>query len=396
MSESPHPRAPFAENAVKSRGRLHSEPPSASRSPFRRDADRIIHSTAFRRLKHKTQVFVFHEGDHYRTRLTHTLEVTQIGRALARTLGLDEDLAEALALAHDLGHPPFGHAGERALDACLQEYGGFDHNAQTLRIVTAIERRYPEFDGLNLTWETLEGVVKHNGPLTDPEGRPTKKYASGIPRAILDYNARQDLALWSHASAEAQAAAIADDIAYDAHDLDDGLRADLFTLNDLAAVPVIGGLLREVRERYVGIDPARLTHELVRRLIGRLIEDVVAESVRRLGAAAPTSADEVRAAGSPMIGFSPLMASADRAIKEFLWTHMYRHPRVMDVMTESEGIVADLFRHFMERPEDMPGQWLQGLNGATGEARARHIADFIAGMTDRFAITEHARLFPPR
>ena len=396
MSESPHPRAPFAENAVKSRGRLHSEPPSASRSPFRRDADRIIHSTAFRRLKHKTQVFVFHEGDHYRTRLTHTLEVTQIGRALARTLGLDEDLAEALALAHDLGHPPFGHAGERALDACLQEYGGFDHNAQTLRIVTAIERRYPEFDGLNLTWETLEGVVKHNGPLTDTEGRPAKKYASGIPRAILDYNARQDLALWSHASAEAQAAAIADDIAYDAHDLDDGLRAELFTLNDLASVPVIGGLLREVRERYVGIDPARLTHELVRRLIGRLIEDVVAESVRRLGAAAPTSADEVRAAGSPMIGFSPLMASADRAIKEFLWTHMYRHPRVMDVMTESEGIVADLFRHFMERPEDMPGQWLQGLNGATGEARARHIADFIAGMTDRFAITEHARLFPPR
>ena len=396
MSESPHPRAPFAENAVKSRGRLHSEPPSASRSPFRRDADRIIHSTAFRRLKHKTQVFVFHEGDHYRTRLTHTLEVTQIGRALARTLGLDEDLAEALALAHDLGHPPFGHAGERALDACLQEYGGFDHNAQTLRIVTAIERRYPEFDGLNLTWETLEGVVKHNGPLTDTEGRPAKKYAGGIPRAILDYNARQDLALWSHASAEAQAAAIADDIAYDAHDLDDGLRAELFTLNDLASVPVIGGLLREVRERYVGIDPARLTHELVRRLIGRLIEDVVAESVRRLGAAAPTSADEVRAAGSPMIGFSPLMASADRAIKEFLWTHMYRHPRVMDVMTESEGIVADLFRHFMERPEDMPGQWLQGLNGATGEARARHIADFIAGMTDRFAITEHARLFPPR
>jgi len=396
MSESPHPRAPFAENAVKSRGRLHSEPHSASRSPFRRDADRIIHSTAFRRLKHKTQVFVFHEGDHYRTRLTHTLEVTQIGRALARTLGLDEDLAEALALAHDLGHPPFGHAGERALDACLQEYGGFDHNAQTLRIVTAIERRYPEFDGLNLTWETLEGVVKHNGPLTDTEGRPAKKYAGGIPRAILDYNARQDLALWSHASAEAQAAAIADDIAYDAHDLDDGLRAELFTLNDLASVPVIGGLLREVRERYVGIDPARLTHELVRRLIGRLIEDVVAESVRRLGAAAPTSADEVRAAGSPMIGFSPLMASADRAIKEFLWTHMYRHPRVMDVMTESEGIVADLFRHFMERPEDMPGQWLQGLNGATGEARARHIADFIAGMTDRFAITEHARLFPPR
>ena len=390
-------RAPYASEPGAGRGRLHPEPPSASRNDFRRDADRIIHSTAFRRLKHKTQVFVFHEGDHYRTRLTHTLEVTQIARAIARALGLHEDLAEALALAHDLGHTPFGHAGERALDACLTAFGGFDHNAQTLRIVTRLERRYAGFDGLNLTWETLEGIVKHNGPLTDAEGNPVGRYlAQGVPHVITEYTARHDLALWSYASAEAQAAAIADDIAYDAHDLDDGLRADLFSLNDLAGLPVIGGLLREVRDKYPGIDPARLTHELVRRLIGKLIEDVLAESIRRLGAAAPTSSDEVRAAGAPMVGFSPLMASADRAIKEFLWTHMYRHPRVMDVMTESEGIVADLFRHFMERPEDMPGQWLQGLNGATGEARARHIADFIAGMTDRFAITEHARLFPPR
>jgi dGTPase len=390
-------RAPYAEDAARSRGRFHDEPPSASRSAFRRDADRIIHSTAFRRLKHKTQVFVFHEGDHYRTRLSHTLEVTQIARALARSLGLDEDLAEALALAHDLGHPPFGHAGERALDACLADFGGFDHNAQTLRVVTAIERRYPAFDGLNLSWETLEGIVKHNGPLTDTEGNATGKYReSGVPKIIADYNAAHDLALWSHASAEAQVAAIADDIAYDAHDLDDGLRADLFSLADLAEVPVIGGLLRDVREQYPGIDPARLTHELVRRLIGRLIEDVMAESVRRLGAAAPTSADEVRAAGAAMVAFSAMMASTDRAIKAFLWTNMYRHPRVIAVMTDAEEVVRALFARFFVQPNDMPGEWADGLEAADPAARARRVADFIAGMTDGFALSEHARLFPAK
>src|SRR6185295_15817166 len=235
-------RASYASDAAQSRGRLHPEPASKSRSAFRRDCDRIIHATAFRRLAYKTQVFVFDEGDHYRTRLTHTLEVTQIARALARALGLDEDLAEALALAHDLGHPPFGHAGERALDACLGDFGGFDHNAQTLRVVTAMERRYPAFDGLNLSWETLEGIVKHNGPLTDAGGEPIGRYQQhGVPLAIRDYTALHDLALWSHASAEAQVAAIADDIAYDAHDLDDGLRADLFALADLAGLPVLGG-----------------------------------------------------------------------------------------------------------------------------------------------------------
>ena len=389
------PRAPYAEDGARSRGRLFSEPESATRSPFRRDADRIIHSTAFRRLKHKTQVFVFHEGDHYRTRLTHTLEVTQIGRALARTLGLDEDLAEALALAHDLGHPPFGHAGERALDECLADFGGFDHNAQTLRVVTAIERRYPQFDGLNLTWETLEGIVKHNGPLTDIEGNPVGKYHDlGVPQGIRDYTERHDLALWSHAGAEAQVAAIADDIAYDAHDLDDGLRADLFALTDLNGLPVIGGLLREVRDQYPGIDPARLTHELVRRLIGRLIEDVVAESTRRFGVAAPTSSDEVRAAGNAMIGFSPMMASADRAIKEFLWTHMYRHPRVISVMNGAGEVVRQLFAHYFVQPQDMPPEWAQGLEDADAPTRARRVADFIAGMTDGFALNEHARLFP--
>ncbi|MEA2879292.1 MAG: dGTPase [Hyphomicrobiales bacterium] len=388
-------RAPYAEEPGQSRGRLFPEAPSAGRSAFRRDADRIIHSTAFRRLKHKTQVFVFYEGDHYRTRLTHTLEVTQIARALARTLGLDEDLAEALALAHDLGHPPFGHAGERALDSCLADFGGFDHNAQTLRIVTAIERRYPAFDGLNLSWETLEGIVKHNGPLTDPEGNPIGKYLeNGVPQGIADYDAASTLALWSHASAEAQVAAIADDIAYDAHDLDDGLRADLFSLADLSGVPVIGGLMREVRDQYPGIDPARLTHEVVRRFIGRLIEDVVGESRQRLGTAAPTSADEVRAAGSAMIGFSPMMASTDRAIKEFLWTYMYRHPRVTDVMSHAEEVVRDLFARFFVQPQDMPGDWAHGLDAADAPARARRVADFIAGMTDGFALSEHARLFP--
>src|SRR5436853_780690 len=375
---------PYAADPAASRGRLHPEPPSATRSAFRRDADRIIHSTAFRRLKHKTQVFVFHEGDHYRTRLTHTLEVTQIARALARALGLDEDLTEALALAHDLGHPPFGHAGERALDACLADFGGFDHNAQTLRTVTATERRYPTFDGLNLCWETLEGIVKHNGPLTDPEGRPTGKYSdSGVPQAIADFSATFDLALWSHASAEAQVAAIADDIAYDAHDLDDGLRAGLFDISDLAGLPVLGGLLREVRDQYPGIEPPRLTYELVRRLIGKLIEDVVGESARRLGAAAPTSSDEVRAARAPMVGFSALMVGVDRAIKEFLWTNMYRHPRVIRVMEEAEVVVRDLFARYFVSPQDMPPEWGEGLQALDASWRARQVADFIAGMTDR-------------
>src|SRR5207253_2609594 len=349
------PHASYACDPERSRGRLVAEPPSRTRSPFRRDCDRVIHSTAFRRLKYKTQVFVFHEGDHYRTRLTHSLEVAQIARAVARQLGLDEDLTETLALAHDLGHPPFGHAGERALDECLKDFRGFDHNAQTLRIVTAIERRYPDFDGLNLTWETLEGIVKHNGPLTDAEGNPVGRYlAHGVPHVIAEYTAQHDLALWSYASAEAQAAAIADDIAYDAHDLDDGLRADLFSLNDLAGLPVIGGLLREVRDKYPGIDPARLTHELVRRLIGKLIEDVLAESVRRLGAAAPTSSDEVRAAGAAMVGFSPMMVSTDRAIKEFLWTNMYRHPRVVSAMDNAEIVVRELFARYFVQPQDMP------------------------------------------
>jgi dGTPase len=387
-------RAPYACDPGQSRGRLHPEPASKSRSAFRRDCDRIIHSTAFRRLKHKTQVFVFDEGDHYRTRLTHTLEVTQVSRALARTLGVDEDLAEALALAHDLGHPPFGHAGERALDACLAAFGGFDHNAQTLRIVTALERRYPAFDGLNLTWETLEGLVKHNGPLTGRDGTPLAQYRQhGVPDTILDYTRLQDLQLWSFAGVEAQLAAFADDIAYDAHDIDDGLRADLFDLDDIAAVALPGKIIGDIRAAHPGLDAGRIVHELIRRLIGLLIEDVVAETGRNLAALAPRSADDVRQAKTQVAGFSAATAEADRAIKSFLKTRMYRHARVMHVMDQAASVIRDLFARYSAHPGDLPGEWNEGLDGLEEAVRARRIADFIAGMTDRFALAEHGRLF---
>jgi len=388
-------RAPYACDPGYSRGRRHSEPVSPTRSAFRRDCDRIIHSTAFRRLAHKTQVFVFHEGDHFRTRLTHTLEVTQVARSLARALGLDEDLAEALALAHDLGHPPFGHAGERALDRCLEGSGGFDHNAQSLRVVTTLERRYPAFDGLNLSWETLEGLVKHNGPLILRDGTPTGRYrARGVPQAIRAYVEGEgaglpDLELWSFASAEAQLAALADDIAYDAHDIDDGLRAGLFALEDLAEVPLVGDALRDIRRQYPTLDPGRLAHELMRRLITRMIEDVTAETAGRLRVLAPSSADDVRHADQAVGAFSQAMADADRAIKGFLYPRMYRHERVMRIMGDAERVVGDLFTRYREQPEELPADWAQS---GEGEA-ARRIADFIAGMTDRYALVEHARLF---
>ena len=370
------------------------EPASTSRSPFRRDCDRIIHSTAFRRLKHKTQVFVFDEGDHYRTRLTHTLEVAQVARALARSLRLDEDLAEALALAHDLGHPPFGHAGERALDACLTAFGGFDHNAQTLRVVTALERRYPTFDGLNLTWETLEGLVKHNGPLTDHDGKPLSRYRErGVPETIRDYARLHDLQLWSFASVEAQVAAFADDIAYDAHDIDDGLRAELFSLEEIAAVALPREIIAGIRRAYPALEPGRLVHEFVRRLIGLLIEDVVAETRRRLAALAPATADDVRQADSAVVGFSPAIAEAERLIKGFLETHMYRHERVKRVMGEASDVVRDLFARYSAHPDDLPAEWRAGFDDLDQASRARRIADFIAGMTDRYALAEHQRLF---
>jgi dGTPase len=387
-------RAPYACDPDLSRGRLHAEPASRSRNAFRRDCDRIIHATAFRRLKHKTQVFVFDEGDHYRTRLTHTLEVAQVARALARRLRLDEDLAEALALAHDLGHPPFGHAGERALDHCLAVFGGFDHNAQTLRIVTALERRYPRFDGLNLSFETLEGLVKHNGPLTDRAGAPLERYRkNGVPETILDYVKLQDLQLWSFAGVEAQIAAFADDIAYDAHDIDDGLRAGLFTLDEIAEVPLPGKIVGAVRAAYPGIDNHHLVHELVRELIGLLIDDIVAETGRRLERLRPQSADDVRLAAAPVAGFSPPIAEGDAAIKTFLLARMYRNPRVMQVMGEAERVVADLFARYQANLADLPDEWQDGFKGLDDAGRARRIADFIAGMTDRYALAEHGRLF---
>jgi dGTPase len=362
-------RAPYACDPASSRGRLHPERASPTRSEFQRDRDRIIHSSAFRRLKHKTQVFVYHEGDHFRTRLTHTIEVSQIARALARTLGLDEDLAEALALSHDLGHTPFGHTGEDALDECMAAYGGFDHNAQALRVVTRLERRYAEYDGLNLAWETLEGLVKHNGPLLDEEGRPTRRYAErGVPGAILDYDAGHPLELATHAGGEAQAAAIADDIAYDAHDIDDGLRAGLFALDDLKEVPFLAGILAEIEERYPGLEEARRIHELTRRVITRFVEDVTAEADRRLSALEPDSAAAIRRARRPMICFSDPMVRADAAIKGFLYPRMYRHPRVMEVRAQADAVLRDLFARFMADPACMPDEWRAGLKAPTSPA----------------------------
>ncbi|MGN6569798.1 MAG: deoxyguanosinetriphosphate triphosphohydrolase [Pseudolabrys sp.] len=390
---TPVARAPFAADPLTSRGRRFAEPESRSRNDFRRDCDRIIHSAAFRRLAHKTQVFVYHEGDHYRTRLTHTLEVVQIARSLARARGRVQDLAECLALAHDLGHSPFGHAGERALDACVAEHGGFDHNAQALRLVTDLERRYAHFDGLNLTWETLEGLVKHNGPLLTRAGTPTARYAAhGVPGPILSYDRVQPLELASFASAEAQVAAIADDIAYDAHDIDDGLRAELFTLEDIATVPLIGEIVAEIEAQSPGLEPQRRVHELVRRVITRMIEEVTSESLKRLAALMPQSAADVRAAPEPVIVFSPAMALADKTIKGFLYPRMYRSDRVMLVMGEAEQVVRDLYAHFEAHAEDLPAEWGEGLTDTA--TRARRIADYIAGMTDRYALIEHARLFP--
>jgi dGTPase len=390
------PRSVYACDPDRSRGRLFQEPPSRTRSPFRRDCDRVIHSTAFRRLKYKTQVFVFHEGDHYRTRLTHSLEVAQIARALARQLGLDEDLTETLALAHDLGHPPFGHAGERALDACLQVHGGFDHNAQTLRVVTSLEHRYPEFDGLNLTWESLEGIVKHNGPLTERSGAATGRYRDhGIPAGISDYMATYDLELWSFASLEAQVAAIADDIAYDAHDIDDGLRAGLFTVDDLKVMPLTAEMIAEIARHYPDLDDIRRGAELVRELISYLIGAVVSEARRRLQVARPQSVEDVRNLGDVLITFPSAVAQAEAEIKAFLKLRMYRHKRVMRVMGEAEQILFDLFARYQNCPGDLPAEWLSrdGGDHETETERARRIGNFIAGMTDRFAITEHQRLF---
>lgn len=383
------PRAVYATDPAASRGRLYPESEASSRSPFQRDRDRVIHCVAFRRLKYKTQVFVYHEGEHYRTRLTHSLEVAQIARSIARALGLNEDLAECLALAHDLGHPPFGHAGERALARCMQPYGGFDHNAQSLKIVTGLERRYAEFDGLNLTWEALEGLVKHNGPLVRHGETET------LPAAIRDYMAVQDLDLWSWPGPEAQVAALADDIAYNNHDIDDGLRAGLFTIEDLYDVPLAGPVFREVAARYPDIERTRLVHEAIRRMIAAMVDDCLRESRRRLAELAPQSVDRIRAHDGPVIAFSERMQGFDRALKDFLFPNMYRHYRVSRMISKARRVIRDLFELLLAEPELMPENWRKRAAAPDTADTARVVSDYIAGMTDRFALDEHRRLFDP-
>lgn len=384
------PRAPYACDPVRSRGRLYGEPESPTRTAFQRDRDRIIHSTAFRRLKHKTQVFIAHEGDHYRTRLTHSIEVAQIARALARALRVDEDLAEAIALVHDFGHTPFGHTGEDALDAMMAPWGGFDHNAQSLRIVTRVERRYAEFDGLNLTWETLEGLVKHNGPLVGAEGAGV---GGGVPQTILNFNELFDLELDRFASIEAQCAAVADDIAYDTHDIDDGLRAGLLSLDMLEPLALAGGILASVRTRYPALDVVRTGHELMRRQITILVEDVIAHARGVLAELDPRCPEDIRNAGLQIVSFSPAIAAQEKELKTFLYENLYRHRSVMSVRANADRIVRDLFTHYFDNPRDMPEGWREGLDRAEDRIKARDVADFIAGMTDTYAIKEHRRLF---
>jgi dGTPase len=384
-------RALFATRHEESRGRFFYEAPSATRTPFQRDRDRIIHATAFRRLKQKTQVFVAHEGDHFRTRLTHTLEVAQIARTIARTLGLDEDLAETLALCHDLGHPPFGHAGEDQLDACMQPYDGFDHNAQSLRIVTRLERRYPQFDGLNLSWETLEGLVKHNGPLTGPDTT-----LNDLPAAFRDFPYLADLEIDQFAGPEAQVAALSDDIAYNNHDIDDGIAAGLFTVDDLMKLPVVGDAFRGVRLEFSQIDDRMVTYEAVRRLIGLWINDLVDETRARVKRHKPKSAAEVRAMDVPLIAFSEGLEAPQRALRAFLHVRMYKHYRVNRMRSKAKRVLADLFEVFLHEPQTLPPPWGGLADPAPDALRARIVCDYIAGMTDTFALEEHRRLFDSR
>jgi dGTPase len=388
---SMRPMAAYACSSANSRGRLHDEPICPMRTVFQRDRDRIIHSSAFRRLTYKTQVFVYHEGDHYRTRLTHSLEVAQIARTLARALGLDEDLAEALALAHDLGHTPFGHAGEEALDEVMRPYGGFDHNAQSLRVVTLLERRYAGWDGLNLAWETLEGLVKHNGPLRDASGQPTARYAAkGVPQAIIAYDAVHPLELSSHASAEAQLAALADDIAYNNHDLDDGLRAGLVPLTKIREVKLVARFIEEVEDRHGSLPDTRLIYEVNRRLITEMVQDLVRETSARLARLKPKDAEDIRHAGFPVASFSEGMTRELAELRAFLFAEFYFHPRITDVMGGAQKVVRDLYNHFLAHAESLPEIWRREAD--SGE-RGRVIGDFVAGMTDRLAIDTHRGLF---
>jgi dGTPase len=379
------PLARYACDPSATRGRLHGEPDAGKRGPrdaFQRDRDRIIHSVPFRRLRHKTQVFVAPDGDHFRVRLTHSLEVAQIGRAIARALDLNEDLTEALCLAHDIGHPPFGHSGEAVLEAAMAEAGGFDHNAHTLRLLTRLESPYPPHAGLNLGWETLEGLAKHNGPVLGPP-----------PWALAEADAEFPLDLASWPSLEAQVAAVADDIAYDNHDIDDGLRAGLFTLGELLDVPLIARAWTEVRARYPDVAEDRLVPELIRDQIGVMVDDVLEETARRVGEAGVASADEVRAAGTALAGFSAGMAAEERVLKRFLHARMYNAPAVAAVREEAQRVLSGLFAAYRDDPGRLPAGWLP--DGADEVATLRSIGDFIAGMTDRYAVARHRELVGP-
>jgi dGTPase len=388
MSSTPYfvPRAPYAEDPFKSKGRRFKEEESRTRTPFARDRDRIIHTSAFRRLKEKTQVFVAHEGDNFRTRLTHSLEVAQVARSLATALGLDADLAETIALGHDLGHPPFGHAGEDELEIQMKPYGGFDHNVQTFRVVTELEHRYPDFLGLNLTWETLEGIIKHNGPVTNKLGKPSWK-------AIQKYDNEYELGLDTWASAEAQVAALADDIAYNNHDVDDGVTAGLFSLDELMDVPLIGPILFAVKSERPDLDP-RLTHlEAVRRMIGAMVDDVMGETLQRAAATGVASADDVRGLDHALVAFSPDMAEDLARLRGFLYERMYRHWKVNRTRSQARRILGEMFALFLREPEVLPTVWFNKSQNRDEAGRARVVCDYIAGMTDRFAIEEHRKLF---
>lgn len=378
----------YASHPQNSRGRRFDENECNSRSIFQRDRDRIIHSTAFRMLEYKTQVFVNHEGDYYRTRLTHSLEVSQISRSVCRILGLNEDLGEALALAHDLGHTPFGHAGEDALHEVMKPYGGFDHNAQTLRIITKLEQRYADFDGLNLTWETLEGVAKHNGPLVDAPGS-----TEGIPRAMKEYVQAHDLELHGWPGIEAQVASLADDIAYNNHDIDDGLRAGLFALDDLRQVPFVDSVFREVEEKYRKLERPRFIHEGIRRLINRMVSDLARQTEANIRASKVQTADDVRMLGKPVAEFSEEMYANNKELKAFLMKHMYRHYKVNRMSSKARRVVKELFQIFHAEPECLPTAWRDQVDAAGTENCAVLVADFIASMTDRFALDEHHKLY---
>lgn len=372
----------FRSDPANSRGRLYPEDESTFRSCFQRDRDRIIHCSAFRRLKHKTQVFIEHEGDYFRTRLTHSIEVAQVARTISGVLGLNAELTEAVALAHDLGHPPFGHTGEDALNTLMESYGGFDHNAQALRIVTNLERHYADFDGLNLTWETLEGIAKHNGPVIGT-----------LPYALTEYNALHDLELHSYASTEAQVAALADDIAYNSHDLHDGLRAELFSTDELAELPILQDCFAEVDRKYSSLNYYRRRHEALRRFFGVLVEDVIAIAHTNLAELTPKTASNVRYAGCPMVQFSNGLWGDLKVVRKFLFDRMYRAPSVVKMRKEVTEVVTTLFPLFMQHPELLPKQWHKDVHKAEDDvALARIVVDYIAGMTDRFALQEYERL----